>query len=142
MQNCTFRPTTLENTKKKDPARNSSLDEKGGDTTKTGAVDLLRSVSPGNSKNSYLESTWKEIPKVKRHELLYDVAKVRPAPPPAFNEEVKKKREDEELSHCTFQPKMHNSWDNMKDDSFYVGVPRGFKKTVERMHRGKKGKRR
>ena len=88
----------------------------------------MRSLSPGNgSKNAYLESTWKEIPRVKRHELLYDVAKMKKEKISEINDQIKKKKEEDELSQCTFQPRMFNTWDNIKEDSFYKGVPSGFK---------------
>ena len=89
----------------------------------------MRSLSPngGGSRNPYLESTWKEIPRVKRHELLYDVAKMKKEKTNEITDQIKKKREEDELLECTFKPRMYNSWANIKEESFYKGVPSGFK---------------
>ena len=43
---------------------------------------------------------------------------------------VKEQREEKELAECTFQPKIYSKEDDldkMKDESFYEGVPKGFK---------------
>lgn len=44
--------------------------------------------------------------------------------------QYKEEKEEKELAECTFQPKIYTrdeDLDKLKDESFYEGVPRGFK---------------
>jgi len=51
---------------------------------------------------------------------------------------IRKKEEIGELSYCTFQPKLNVKYENsdLRAQDFYQGVPNGFRKAVERMHKG------
>ena len=69
---------------------------------------------------------------------LYEVAKVYKEKLQQKAYAFKKKEEIEEMADCTFQPNLNRRYEfsPQRGENFYVNIPRGFKKVVERLHLG------
>lgn len=78
----------------------------------------------------------------KRQLLMYEVAHHYKEKLHQKAYALKKKEEIQELSHCTFEPRLNSNYENCtaRHQDFYEGVPNGFKKAVERLHKGKEQK--
>jgi len=97
---------------------------------------VLSNDSP--NKSGYFTQALSAIPPPNRHLLLYEVARTYKEKLQQKSYSIKKKEEIEDMTLCTFQPKLNNESKsaNIRCADFYEGVPNGFKKTVERLHRG------
>lgn len=98
----------------------------------------------GNSspKKGYFSQALDQNLGPKRQLLLYEVAHQYKEKLHQKAYALKKKEEIQELSHCTFEPRLNRNYEDStaRHQDFYEGVPNGFKKAVERLHKGKQQK--
>jgi len=94
------------------------------------------SLSP--SRVNYYDQVQASHPNADRHSILYESAKVYKERLQQKSYNFKKSEEIKELSPCTFQPNLNRNYDlsPQRETHFYVGVPNGFKRVVERLHKG------
>jgi len=125
---CTFAPA-ITPYKKQQPLLNQS---KMNETTNGGQA------SPSPKKRGYFSQALEEKPDTKRHLLLYEVAHQYREKLHQKAYALKKKEEIQELSHCTFEPRLNHEYEesSMRGQDFYEGVPKGFKRVVERLNKG------
>jgi len=122
---CTFTPQTTQYKKHRGHLNKSQSMQ-----------DRTQSPTRGGYFNQTLESG------AQRHIVLYDVGKQYKERLQQKTYAYKKKEEIGELSYCTFQPKLNFKYEtsDLRKQDFYQGVPNGFKKTVERLHKGEQQK--
>jgi len=101
-----------------------------------GTVGGEGSISP--TKSGYFTQALSSIPAPNRHLLLYEVARTYKEKLQQKTYALKKKEEIDDLSYCTFKPKLNDNYESStgRFQDFYDGVPNGFKKTVDRLHKG------
>jgi len=112
LASCTFKPTITEYKKAKNPNVDQSLN---------------------TSSMTYSQLSSQDTSKVKRHDLLYEVAKSQKEKKHQKAYEVKKAEEDKELAECTFQPRLHNIPADVSPTKQPQQEPKGYKKAIERL---------
>jgi len=119
MANCTFKPTITEYKK---PAKS------GNQTNANASINL--------SELRYSQLINQDLSKAKRHDLLYEVARVQKEKQQQKAYEIRRQEEEEELAKCTFKPKITPlSEESPTKFQTYQnsGAPKGYKKAIERL---------
>jgi hypothetical protein len=93
-------------------------------------------------KKGYFSQALEENLGPKRQLLMYEVAHHYKEKLHQKAYALKKKEEIQELSHCTFEPRLNKNYEDsaVRHQDFYERVPNGFKKVVERLHKGEQQK--
>lgn len=118
---CTFVPKTI-------PYKKPMNQSRFEDAAKTNR-------SNASSKYAYFSQALAENSKASRHLILYETAKTYKEKLQKKSYASKKKAEMAEMSDCTFKPKLNRNFEHspQRELEFYEGIPRGYKKNVERV---------
>jgi len=125
---CTFVPKTTSYKKAQNPYESRIND--------TRSLANQSSISP--TKKGYFAHALDEGAGNDRHLMMYEVAKIYKEKLHLKTYTIKKKEEADEMKECTFKPKIDRLYETspVRGQDFYEGVPKGFKKTVERLQVG------